>query len=338
VVVPAYTCPLVPLAIAHCGLTPVACDLARSHFDLCPEALERACNEDTLAVIPTHLGGRVARLDHVMRVARRAGASVIEDAAQAMGATTHGRPAGTVGDIGFYSMAVGKGLTIYEGGALVAGDEALRGALRETSGNMVPLRPDWELLRSLQLAGYLLLYAPRPLVLAYGLPLRVALMKGDLMKAAGDTLPARIPLHRVGRWRKAVGASAARRLPGLIDALATQAARRMDMLADVPGVLVQRDAAGGRGTWPCFMVLMPTQAARDAALARLWRSGLGVGRMFLHALSDYPALAPMMRGASTPNARDFAQRMLVVSNSTWLGDAAFAGICRELRTAAEKNS
>ncbi len=69
VIIPAYTCPLVALAIMHCGLRPVLCDLRKNSFDLCPEALERACNDDTLAVIPTHLGGRVASLDTVSAIA-----------------------------------------------------------------------------------------------------------------------------------------------------------------------------------------------------------------------------------------------------------------------------
>src|SRR5262245_20952863 len=52
VVIPAYTCPLVPLAIAHCGLRPVACDLADGHFDMCPRTLEGLCDSDTLAIVP----------------------------------------------------------------------------------------------------------------------------------------------------------------------------------------------------------------------------------------------------------------------------------------------
>src|SRR5712691_12491044 len=82
VVIPAYTCPLVASAVIHCGMRPVLCDLQRGSFDLCPEALERVCNDDTLAIIPTHLGGRVADLGMVSGVAQRSGAWVIEDAAQ----------------------------------------------------------------------------------------------------------------------------------------------------------------------------------------------------------------------------------------------------------------
>src|SRR5713226_2385275 len=79
VIIPAYTCPLVALAVIHCGLQPVVCDLRRNRFDLCPEALANACTDDTLAIIPTHLGGRVADLAAVSGIAERKGAWVIED-------------------------------------------------------------------------------------------------------------------------------------------------------------------------------------------------------------------------------------------------------------------
>src|SRR5881398_1079417 len=122
VIVPAYTCPLVVLAIAHCGLRPVACDLRANGFDFSPQDLEALCDDDTLAVLPTHLGGRVADVAAAAGIARAAGAWVIEDAAQALGAAS----IGSDGDIVFYSLAAGKGLTLYEGGVLVARREGLR--------------------------------------------------------------------------------------------------------------------------------------------------------------------------------------------------------------------
>src|SRR5258706_3406962 len=104
VIIPAYTCPLVVMAIQHCGLTPRVCDLRRDHFDFSLETLEALVDEETLAVVPTHLGGRVADLAPVLGIARRKGAAVIEDAAQALGATWHGQAVGTLGDAGFLSL------------------------------------------------------------------------------------------------------------------------------------------------------------------------------------------------------------------------------------------
>lgn len=332
VVIPAYTCPLVALAVIHCGLTPVPCDTRPGGFDLSPEALAQACGADTLAVVVTHLGGRVADFSTAAGIARRAGAYVIEDAAQSMGATRRGgQPVGGEGDIGFYSLGVGKGLTIYAGGVLVARDEDLRRRMRETSREIAPYRLGLELKRLVELAGYGLLYRPGVgLRLAFGAPLRRDLRAGRLIEAVGDDCSADIPLHRVGAWRRTIGANALARLPGFLQAGAARAARRKLRLQSIGGVSVVDDAAGDAGVWPFLQVLLPSEAARDAALDQLWGAGLGVGRLFIHALPDYAYLAPQMSGASVNNARDYAARMLIITNSEWLDDARFEHICAVL--------
>ena len=334
VVVPAYTCPLVVLAITHCGLKPVLCDLRANHFDLDPQALRTVCGDDTLAIVATHLGGRVADLDSVTETARRVGAFVIEDAAQSLGATWHGQAVGTLGDAGFYSLAVGKGLTLYEGGVLMARENGLRQRLRAVSEQIVPLRSTWELRRLLQLAGYTALYRPLGLHFAYGMPRRCALRQGKLIEAVGDNFSADLPVHRVGAWRRAIGANALARLPLFLDTLSAQAVERKIRLAAIPGIRVMDDPEHGRGTWPYFMVLMPTAQARDAVLARLWPAGLGVSRLFIHALPEYPYLVSHLGRADVPNARDFAARMLTISNSPWLRDADFRQICAVLAECA----
>jgi perosamine synthetase len=330
VVIPAYTCPLVPLAVLHCGLRPVLSDLRENSFDFCPQALESASNDDTLAIIPTHLGGRVADLASVTGIARQKGAWVIEDAAQSLGATWQGQPVGTVGDVGFSSLAVGKGLTLYEGGVLVTRDAGLRQSLQETSEQTVPYRLSWEIRRLLELIAYAALYRPLALRLAYGVPLRRALGEGKLVEAVGDDFSADIPLHRVGAYRRAIGANALSRLPSFLETLSEQANVRKKKLATIPGVVVMDDPEGGHGTWPFLMALMPTARAREAALVRLWTAGLGVSRLFIHALPDYPYLAEELGPADVPNARDFAARMLTVSNSPWLKEGDFLRICSVL--------
>src|ERR1041385_5029437 len=103
VVIPAYTCPLVALAVARAGLRVRLCDTAPDEFDLDPDALRAVCDDETLCIVPTHLGGAVADLEPVLDVAARHRAYVVEDAAQALGATWRGRPVGTIGGIGFFN-------------------------------------------------------------------------------------------------------------------------------------------------------------------------------------------------------------------------------------------
>ena len=330
VVVPAFTCPLVAIAVQQAGLELELCDLRHGHCDMDPAALRAACDERTLAIIPTHLAGRVADVDDALAVARQVGAYVIEDAAQALGARRDGVSVGLAGDVGFFSLAAGKGLSIYEGGLLLARDPLLRERLARTAARLVPHNSGMEWKRRIELLGYAALYRPRGLRLAYGNPLRRALRRGDPVAAVGDDFPLTIPLHRVGRWRQAVGAHAAVRLPAFLDRLSAQAQRRLPRLRQIGGVELLDDPAGAHGTWPFLLLLLPDRQRRDAALDQLWPSGYGVSRLFIHALPDYAYLAGIVPARDVPHARDFAARSLTIGNSPWMTDADFEAVCAAL--------
>ncbi|MTI74872.1 MAG: nucleotide sugar aminotransferase [Stenotrophomonas sp.] len=333
VVIPAYTCPLVTIAVHSLGLELRLCDLAPGHFDFDHDALAALCDADTLAVVPTHLGGRVARLERTCAIARRHGAFVVEDAAQALGALDHGQSVGLRGDIGIFSLAAGKGLSLFEGGLLLARDPDLRAALARTSQRHI--RSDWrrELRRSVELLGLAACYRPSLLPLAYGRPLRRALATGTPEEAVGDVFPLQITQHRVGRWRRAIGNRAAARLPAFLDAGRRRACHWQTLLRGLPGVQVHDDPPDAQGVWPMLMLQLPDTRQRDAALRRLWTQGHGVSRMFIHALPDYAYLRGIVPAVDMPNARDFAARMLTIGNSPWLDDARFEIIVEELRAA-----
>ncbi len=338
VIVPAYTCPLVALAVAGCGLTLRLCDLRHDTLDMDPAALRALCGPATLAVVPTHLGGRVADVAAAVACARAVGAWVIEDAAQALGARLQAQPVGWHGDVGFYSLAVGKGLTTFEGGVLLARDPALREALHATSRRTIPLCRWREWQRSAELLGYAALYHPWGLTLAYGLPLRRALARGDWIQAAGDDFDGAIPQHPLGAWRRRVGRRALTRLTGFQQMLARQAASRRHRLTAMEGIDVLDDTVeGAQGVWPVLLLRLPDRRRRDAWLQAHWGSGLGLSLPFVHVLPDHPSNAqalgapalqdPVVRG------RDWAGRLVALSNSPWLDEPRFEALLATLREA-----
>lgn len=242
---------------------------------------------------------------------------MIEDAAQALGARVGNSSVGLRGDIGFFSLAAGKGLSLHEGGLLVSRDDELRAALAEHAVQHVRSSLRWELLRSVQLIGLAACYRPSLLSLVYGNPLRSALQRDDLEEAVGDIFPLDIPQHRVSHWRQNIGAHAARRLPAFLQAGRLRALQLRVQLAQLPAVEVVDGLAGSGGTWPLLMLLLPSQRARDAVLKDLWPRGLGASRMFIHALPGYAYLRGIVPQDDMPNARDFAARMLTLGNSAW---------------------
>lgn len=332
VIIPAYTCTLVAQAVVKAGLQPLVCDTEADGFDLSSNALASMCNDSVLAVVPTHLGGRVADLDPVLALAAPHRIAVIEDAAQSMGAMDHGQSVGLRGDVGFFSLAAGKGLTTYEGGVLFSRDPELHEALQRQSKIDLPFSAGHTLRRIVELCGYLWFYHPKRLSLVYGRPLRAALAKNDLIGAVGDIAEGNnVPLHRMDGLRLRAAGNALPRLPASLEQGRQQALRRLDDLRML-GLTVIADRPDTEGTWPFFMVLLPTEFQRDQALRALWRGGMGVTRLFIHALPDYPQLQPVLKEvAPCSHARDMAARMLTLSNTPWMDDEMWQRILAVLR-------
>ena len=111
--------------IRYVGATPVFVDSARDTWNMDPvllaEALDEAAMRGTLprAVVVVHLYGQCADLDPIVAACARHGVLLIEDAAEALGATYKGRAAGTFGDVGFYSFNGNKIITTSGGGMLI---------------------------------------------------------------------------------------------------------------------------------------------------------------------------------------------------------------------------
>ena len=326
VIAPAYTCPLVALAIAQCGMKLRLCDLSADTLDMDAERLRALCSDKTLAVLPTHLCGRVADVRSALQCARAVSAYVIEDAAQALGAKLDSQPVGMLGDIGFYSLAVGKGLSTFEGGVLIAQDARMRELLLKTSRQTVKQSALWELRRSVELLGYAALYRPSGLRMAYGKPLQKSLSRGDWVEAAGDDFDDLIPQHRLGRWRQGVGAKALRRLSSFQQHTQVQAMERVTQLKARGLDVVTDTVSGAQGVWPVILLRMPSQQARDAVLQAHWGDGSGLSLPFVHVLPDYGRYDHVLGAAKhddVSQARDWAQRLLAISNSPWLDEARF---------------
>jgi len=112
--------------IARVGARPVFVDIEPRSFNLDPTRVEAAITPRTKAIMPVHLFGQVADMRPLQQLADQRGLAIIEDAAQALGATQHGRHAGTFGAFGCFSFFPSKNLGGFgDGGLLVARDGQL---------------------------------------------------------------------------------------------------------------------------------------------------------------------------------------------------------------------
>lgn len=123
-------------AICHVGARPVFVDVEPSTFCMDPSKVETAITARTKAIVPVHLYGNACDMDLIMAIARRHGLAVVEDAAQAHGATYHGKMPGTFGDVGCFSFYPGKNLGAYgDAGAVVTDRRDLAERMRALSNH-----------------------------------------------------------------------------------------------------------------------------------------------------------------------------------------------------------
>lgn len=114
------------------GARVVFVDINPSTFNIEVEKIEEKINSKTKAIIPVHLFGQPADMDPVLSIARKYNLYVVEDAAQAHGATFKGRQIGSIGDMACFSFYPGKNLGAYgDAGAIVTNNEELALKARE---------------------------------------------------------------------------------------------------------------------------------------------------------------------------------------------------------------
>ncbi|MFF4140787.1 DegT/DnrJ/EryC1/StrS family aminotransferase [Streptomyces sp. NPDC001698] len=131
VVVPAFSFIATGLAPVHQMAVPVFADIDPVTFNIDPDDVERRITPRTKAIIPVHLHGAPADMDRLTAIARKYDLAIIEDAAQAPGATHRGRPVGAIGDAGSFSLQVSKNIpTCGEGGLLVTQNAELAAKMR----------------------------------------------------------------------------------------------------------------------------------------------------------------------------------------------------------------
>ncbi len=131
VITTAYTFYATAEAIARVGATPVFADIDPRTFNLDPAAAEAAVTERTRAIVAVHLFGQPADLPALRDVASRHGLALIEDAAQAFGATVDGRGAGSFGDLATFSFFPTKNFPAFgDAGMVVSGSADLAERVR----------------------------------------------------------------------------------------------------------------------------------------------------------------------------------------------------------------
>lgn len=124
VIVPGFTFIASISSIAYAGAIPVLAEIDRT-FNLDPRDVAQKITPRTRAIMPVHLMGNPARMDEIKTIADQHNLFLLEDCAQAFGASYHNKPVGSIGNIGAFSFNYAKIITAGEGGVITTNDEEL---------------------------------------------------------------------------------------------------------------------------------------------------------------------------------------------------------------------
>lgn len=127
VILPNICCPSPAAVTTIAGLTPLFCDVTLKDFGLCPDKLEKLLlqHSDIVAIIAVHLYGIPCQIDLITQLSKKYDVPVIEDAAQAMGASYKNKPLGSWGNVSVLSFGHSKTIDVGWGGAVLTDDEKL---------------------------------------------------------------------------------------------------------------------------------------------------------------------------------------------------------------------
>ena len=257
VIVPAISYTATATAVLLFNAIPVFADVDPETFCLDPVLVEAAITPRTRALMPVHLVGNLADMDALSAIAEQHGLKIIEDAAQAIGASWRGARAGTIGDAGVFSLQQSKNIMTGEGGMIVTHDAeiARRARLLINHGEVVFDES----------------HAPADLSNALGFNFRMPELCAALGRAQLRKLPA------VNAWRERNAALLRRGLAGIPGlTLAPDQRARDNAVAPVPHLFVALYDEAAMG------------CPREIFVAALRAEGVPVGTGYVRPMYENP--------------------------------------------------
>ena len=291
VIVPAYTCPSLVRVVLDAGLTPRLVDIDPATFAFVPHALDAALSPRTLAVILVHPFGIPLPVTPVLAAAEQVGARVIEDAAQSMGARLDGRPVGTAGDFGLYSLGPGKPLSAGGGGILTVNPRAAAfvPALEQTWQQLPPPSGTANLTAAGRLAAFTVAFEPHGWWLA---------TRAGAQRAGDDEKNQGFVLTELTAAQATIALQQLPRLDAYNRVRRGHAERIRSAVMESAHFHGLAIAPGSDPFYLRFPVIFHQPQLCAAVHAALQGNGIGAGRMYKATLADlFPQLAGDFPGA-----------------------------------------
>lgn len=330
VVVPSYTCYSVPASAVKAGLRVRIVDIDPDTLDYDLDRLAGTDFSRVLAVVATNLYGLPSDMPALSQLARDRGVFLIDDAAQAMGASVGGRLSGTWGDAGLFSFDKGKNVSSIDGGVIVTTSNDLAAALEAEWAGTVATATPATAVALVKVLAYAVMLRPR----LYGIPARIPSLGLGRTVFTTD-----FPLARPPAALSALAAVMLQHLEEFTKARVANARALAECLASVPAVRLITPRPDARPVYLRLPVYLDGPRQRDAAIVALNGVGIGATGSYPASLVDVPELRPALASdpPDAPGGRTVARRILTLPTHPFVSavDVARIGdVLRSARTAA----
>jgi dTDP-4-amino-4,6-dideoxygalactose transaminase len=142
VILPGYTCVVVPDAVIYCGAKPVYVDIDRSTLNIDVSKIEEKLSPRTKVICAQHTSSSFCKMEEIMKIAKKHDLKVIEDCAHALGAEYNGKKAGNFGHAAYFTTEQSKIISTGMGGVAVTNDAKIATRIQEIQANSDP-QDDW---------------------------------------------------------------------------------------------------------------------------------------------------------------------------------------------------
>ena len=281
VLVPSYTCYSVAASVVKAGLRPRIVDIELDSLDFRHDELEATNFEHVLAIVATNLYGLPNDMPALQRLARDRGVFLIDDAAQAMGASIGGRPSGSWGDAGLFSFDKGKNVSAIDGGVVVTNSEDVADAFRQELAGLSHQTSVASAVHIMKALLYSVMLRPT----LYSVPASIPQL--GLGKTVFTT---DYPLALPDRTLVALALTMMQRLGDFTRHRVANATLLRERLAGLGCVHAITPRAGSHPVYLRLPVLFDTAASRNGAIAALNAVGIGATGSYPASLADVPEL------------------------------------------------
>jgi perosamine synthetase len=285
VLMPGYTCVVVPNAVNYTGAQPVYLDIDAATYNLDCNKLEDGLGTRweagrAKAIIVQHTYGIPCDMDRIGAFARKHGLLVIEDSCHALGSRWNGQLVGTFGDAAFFSSQWSKPVTTGLGGWAVINNREILPAFRTAYAGYAPPGPGTGLMLELQYLAFTLLNRPR----LYSNIQRAYRKFGDLGLAIGSSSSAELACELPSRYLRGMHGLQKRRLHRLLDGIEPVIADRRLRAAWIEETLREADiptAHRPAGADIVFLRYPLRVSDKTGTLAKARRDRVMIGDWFL---------------------------------------------------------